>query len=165
MHLHINDDPDHPFLILNHQVRLITIAKLTTLNLYNNDISEYNKQFDKIGNATNVLNQTIKKLTKSSYGCDKSITDHNNGIKEIRRNIKDVERQIKSDQSRLETMTIKVNDRLKTIKERENDVIEQKIKQDLEYINKRNALEKIANESVEKKIETLNKIMGIKIDY
>jgi hypothetical protein len=140
-----------------------TIEKLE--NQYNDDISEYNKQFNKIDNATNKWNQTIKKLTKSSYGCDKNITDHNNGIKEIRRNIKDVERQIKSDQSRLETMTIKVNDRLKTIKERENDVIEQKIKQDLEYINKRNALEKIANESVEKKIETLNKIMGIKIDY
>lgn len=140
-----------------------TIQKLD--DEYHDSINDYNKQLNKIDNSINKCNITIQKLTKSSYGCDKDVTDHNNNIKDIRRNIKDMERQIKSSQSRLDTMNIKVNDRLKTIKERENEVIEQKIKQDLEYINKRNALEKIVDGSVEKKIETLNKIMGIKIDY
>jgi hypothetical protein len=140
--------------------------KISELNDYNNN-NEYTlrNKYNYIEKEIKRFHQMIKDINYNMKHDDKLIMKHNNEIKEIRHNIKDFERQIKAKESKLNSLTTRVELRIKGIKERENEVIENEIKSGLTYLNKKNLLDNIDKESIEVQIEKLSKIFGLDIDF
>lgn len=151
------------------QERLTITKKRFTNNVklydkkYRNAIADYATELEKCKDNIDDNDKMIQNIVQLNKNNHKEVSEYHNKLRQIRNNIKDLERDIKSKNARLENLKVRIETRLKTIKEREQEVIDAKLKNDLEFVTKMNKLNNMNDGTISQKIEVLNNLMGINI--
>lgn len=133
---------------------------------HNNQLinNKYQNQLNEIHINISHCHQTLKQLENTYKHSNKDFKTIEKRIKELRTLIKDTERTIKDKEKQLDVTIIKVNKRIEIMQQKENNVIDEKIKNDLDYVTKLNQVDQLEDKSLNHKIEVLNKLMDIKIE-
>jgi hypothetical protein len=142
-------------------LKVINKHRITTDKIQKN----HQKDIDEIDKNISHCHDTLKKLENTFKHNSKKGKESKTELRHIRTDIKDTERIIKDKNKQLGTLKIRVERRLETMHQKENEVINEKIEYDLEYATKINLLDKIDGADTNQKIETLNNLMGTNIQF
>jgi len=124
---------------------------------------KYKEELNNVNIEISNCIDTLQNLERTVKSENKVIKERKDNFKHTRRNIKDIERTIKEQTRQLDGITIKAEKRIETIIEKEYEVINEKIKADMDYITKLNEIDKLQDVSIDNKITVLNKLMNITI--
>lgn len=135
-----------------------TITKFQ--NKCDSNLVKHQTQLDDVLNSIKNCSQMISSLENNNRKYDKDIQQTIDTIHSSRVEIKDLERQIASKENQLDRLQNKVSARIDNIKERENDLIGQKMKIELDYANKLHKLDQAYQVSDTEKLDIINQLIA-----